>query len=317
MDNLSQRMTSNATAPRTNGSAASCKDLALPNGLSVDVEDYYHVEAFADRIRSDTWSEYPRRVVANTRRVLQLFDDLGARATFFMLGYVAEKEPALVREIVAAGHEVSCHSHMHRQVFKMTPKEFREDLRRARKTIEDACGAEVIGYRAPTFSIVEKSLWALEILAEEGFLYDSSVFPVSHDFYGMPDAPRFPFRWLCPDGKSLIEIPPFTVRFAGRNWPAAGGGYLRILPMAYTRWAMNRVRKREGRPALVYFHPWEIDPDQPRLSGSLKARLRHYSNLEGMERRIRRLLTQSRFVSFRAFLDCQNADGLPHVKLGS
>lgn len=282
---------------------------SLSNGLSVDVEDYYHVEAFADRIRPENWPQFPRRVVENTRRVLDLFREFGVHATFFVLGCVAEQEPGLVREILAAGHEVGCHSYMHRRVMTMTPQEFREDLRRACGTIENAGGAKVVGYRAPTFSIADGSLWAIEILAEEGFLYDSSVFPVRHDLYGMPRAPRFPFRWECGGGKSLFEIPPFTVRALGRNWPAAGGGYLRILPMGYTRWALRRVRQRDGRPAVVYFHPWEIDAGQPRLPGGLKSRFRHYLNLGSMEKRIRELLAGAPFVPLKSFLES-------HVDLG-
>jgi polysaccharide deacetylase family protein (PEP-CTERM system associated) len=288
----------------------------LANGLSVDVEDYYHVEAFADRIRPETWSQYPRRVADNTRRVLELLEHSGARATFFVLGVVAEQEPALVGEILAAGHEVGCHSHMHRRVSTLTPKEFQEDVRRARGAIEDAAGGKVVGYRAPTFSITGKSLWAIEILAQEGFLYDSSVFPVWHDLYGVPDAPRFPFRWVCRDGKSLFEIPPLTVRILGRNLPVAGGGYLRILPMWYTRWALRRIRQREGRSAVVYFHPWEIDPGQPRLSGGVKARLRHYFNLTRMEGRIRELLADAPFVPLRSLLENQLALGpLPSERI--
>jgi polysaccharide deacetylase family protein (PEP-CTERM system associated) len=276
---------------------------SLPNGLSVDVEDYYHVEAFADHIRPEMWPQYPPRVAANTRRVLELFQELGARATFFVLGCVAKQEPTLVREILSAGHEVGCHSHLHQRVWTMTPKEFREDTRRARGAIEDAGGEKVLGYRAPTFSIVEKSLWAVEILAQEGFMYDSSVFPIRHDLYGMPGAPRFPFRWLCRDGGSLFEIPPLTVRVLGQNLPVAGGGSLRILPMWYTRWALRRIRQREDRPAVVYLHPWELDPEQPRLSGKLKAKLRHYCNLGRMDRRVRELLRIGQFVSLRTFLD--------------
>jgi polysaccharide deacetylase family protein (PEP-CTERM system associated) len=267
------------------------------------------VEAFADRIRPETWSQYPSRVADNTRRVLELFQEFGAHATFFVLGYVAEREPALVREILAAGHEVGCHSHMHRRVFTMSPEEFREDLRRALGAIEDAGGEKVVGFRAPTFSIVAKSLWAVEILAQEGFLYDSSVFPIWHDLYGMPRAPRFPFRWLCRDGRSLFEIPPLTVRVFGRNLPVAGGGSLRILPMWYTRWALRRVRQREGRPAVVYLHPWELDPEQPRLSSSLKAKLRHYFNLGRMEERVRELLADAQFVPLRSFLESHLALG--------
>ena len=276
-----------------------------PNGLSVDVEDYYHAEAFADRIPRETWSQYPSRVVRNTHRVLELLEEAGARATFFVLGYVAKLEPALVRAIQQAGHEVACHSYMHRRVSTMEPAEFREDLRRAVSAIEDAGGQKIFGYRAPTFSIVEKSLWAVEILAEEGFLYDASVFPIRHDLYGFPTAPRFPFRWLCRGGRSVYEIPPTTVSVLGQNLPAAGGGYLRILPMWYTRWALERVRNREGRPGVVYFHPWELDPDQPRLPGSFKSRLRHYRNLPLMAGRLRELLRSGRFVPLKTLLeDC-------------
>ena len=275
----------------------------LANALSVDVEDYFHVEAFADRIRPEAWPQFPSRVVQNTHRVLEMFDQAGAHATFFVLGWVAEKEPALVREILAAGHEVACHSHMHRRVFTMTPREFREDLWRARRALEDAGGEKVLGYRAPTFSIRQESLWALEILVEEGFLYDSSVFPVKHDLYGMPRAPRFPYKWRFRSGSSLYEIPPQTVRVFGRNLPVAGGGYLRILPMRYTRWALRRVREQEGRPVVVYFHPWELDPQQPRLSGKLRSRFRHYLNLGRMEQRVRELLRAGQFVSLKTFLD--------------
>ena len=303
MNSISEQPVLKRTANKISEHPSPQAGPGLANGLSVDVEDYYHVEAFAERIRPGTWAQYPSRVADNTRRVLELLQELNAHATFFVLGCVAEQEPALVREILAAGHEVGCHSHMHRRVCTMTPKEFQEDVRRARAAIESAGGEKVLGYRAPTFSIVEKSLWAIEILAQEGFLYDSSVFPVWHDLYGMPRAPRFPFRWECRDGRFLYEIPPLTVRVLGRNLPVAGGGYLRILPMWYTRWALRRIRQRDGQPAVVYFHPWEIDPGQPRLAGSLKARLRHYLNLNRMEGRIRELLKNGQFVSMKSLLE--------------
>jgi peptidoglycan-N-acetylglucosamine deacetylase len=289
----------------------------LASGLSVDVEDYFHVEAFADRIRPEDWLQYPRRVGDNTRRVLELFARYNARATFFVLGWVAEQEPALLREIAAAGHEVGCHSQMHRRVFSLSPEEFRKDLRRARAAIEDAIGGKVEGYRAPTFSITERSLWALEIIAEEGMLYDSSVFPVRHDLYGMPKAPRFLFQWSLASGKTIYEIPPLTVRFAGRNLPAAGGGYLRMLPMWYTRWALRRISRKEGRASVVYFHPWEIDPGQPRLAGSLKSRLRHYSNLGRMEARLHELLSRIQFTSLKSFLENHLAVGLVTTQIGT
>jgi polysaccharide deacetylase family protein (PEP-CTERM system associated) len=270
--------------------------------LSVDVEDYFHVEAFADRIRYEDWPSFPSRVVRNTQRLLELFARHGARGTFFILGWVAEREPALVRQIAAAGHEIACHSYRHAALWRLTPEEFRADTRRAVQSLEEAAGVRVVGYRAPTFSIVPRTLWALEILAEEGFLYDSSVFPVVHDLYGIPEAPRFPFRWELAAGRSLYEIPPMTVRLAGRNLAIAGGGYLRLYPMWLTRWAVRRVQHRERRPVLIYLHPWEIDPAQPRLAGRWKSRLRHYRNLEQMEARLDELLRSGPFVPFRELL---------------
>ncbi|MGH9556120.1 MAG: XrtA system polysaccharide deacetylase [Terriglobales bacterium] len=284
------------------------------NGLSVDVEDYYHVEAFADRITPEMWPTFPSRVADNTRRVLELFAQCGARATFFVLAYVVEREPGLVREIQAAGHEVGCHSHLHRCIFRLTPEEFRADTRRARKLLEDAGGREIAGYRAPTFSITRRSLWALDILAEEGFLYDSSVFPVHHDVYGIPEAPRFAYQWEVGNGGRLYEIPPLTFRFLGRNLPLGGGGYLRILPMWYTRWGLGRVRQEE-QPAVMYLHPWELDPGQPRLEGRRRSVLRHYSNLGKMGERVRELLASGSFVPLREVLEQQLARGpLPRHK---
>jgi len=281
------------------------KPAAIPclvDGLSVDVEDYYHVEAFADRITPAMWPQLPRRVADNTRRVLELLERSGAKATFFVLGWVAEREPGMVREILSAGHELGCHSYLHQRIWRLTPDEFRDDTRRALAAIEDAAGQKVLGYRAPSFSIVPKSLWAVDILAQEGFLYDSSVFPIRHDLYGMPDAPRFPFRWQCGQGRSIFEIPPTTVRVMNCNLPAGGGGHLRILPMAYTRWALRRTRQQDGEPITVYFHPWEIDPGQPRLAGKWKSMFRHYFNLSRMEGRLCELLTQGSFVPLRDYL---------------
>ncbi len=280
-----------------------------PNALSVDVEDYFHVEAFADRVRYEDWPSFPSRVVRNTERLLELFARHGARGTFFILGWIAEREPALLRQIAAAGHEIACHSYRHAALWRLTPEEFRADTRRAVRRIEDAVGVPVVGYRAPTFSVVPRTLWALEILAEESFLYDSSVFPVVHDLYGIPEAPRFPFRWELAAGRSLYEIPPMTVRLAGRNLAVAGGGYLRLYPMWFTRWAVRRVQQSERRPVLIYLHPWEVDPAQPRLSGRWKSRLRHYRNLEQMEARLDELLRTGWFVPFREFLEWERQHG--------
>ncbi|MBZ5543105.1 MAG: DUF3473 domain-containing protein [Acidobacteriia bacterium] len=290
----------------------------LPDGLSVDVEDYFHVEAFADRITPENWQNFPPRVVGNTRRVLDLFGRAGVKGTFFILGWVADREPGLVREIVDAGHEVGCHSYWHRRLWHMTPAEFRADTRRALDVIQDACGRKVVGYRAPTFSLVRKSLWAVEILAEEGFVYDSSVFPIHHDLYGMPEAPRFPFCWKPASGITLFEIPMTTVRILGWNFPLGGGGYLRIMPMCYTRWGLARIRSREGQGAVVYFHPWELDPEQPHLEGRWRSRFRHYINLKSMEDRLSDLLSHAALVPLYDFLQAHLAQGpLPPYSLES
>jgi polysaccharide deacetylase family protein (PEP-CTERM system associated) len=261
----------------------------------VDVEDYFHVEAFADRISFADWPKFPSRVRRNTERILELFAEHNCRATFFVLGWVAERDPALVREIAAAGHEIACHSYAHRPVSTLTPDQFREDLRRACTAIEDAIGVQVRGYRAPTFSIVKRSLWALQILAEEGFVYDSSIFPVRHDLYGFPDAPRWSHQVLSDDGASIFEFPMSTVRLLGQNLPCGGGGYLRLLPMSYTLSAMKRIHRRHLQPAIVYFHPWELDSEQPRIAGSRKSNFRHYTGLGRMQGRITELLQRFKF----------------------
>jgi polysaccharide deacetylase family protein (PEP-CTERM system associated) len=269
----------------------------LSDVLTVDVEDYYHVEAFADRIAARSWPDYPSRVRENTRRILRIFEEHGCRGTFFVLGWVAERDPMLIREIVAAGHEVACHSYGHRRVNSLTPEEFREDLRRARIAIEDAAGKRIWGYRAPTFSIGRDNLWALEILAEQSFLYDSSIFPIRHDVYGFPGAPRFPHHLKLQSKLELFEIPMSTVRIAGMAWPAGGGGYLRLIPMAYTRWAVQQIHEKERQPVILYLHPWELDPEQPRIAGKWKSRLRHYVGLKGMEKRLRELLTSGTYIT--------------------
>jgi polysaccharide deacetylase family protein (PEP-CTERM system associated) len=268
--------------------------------LSVDVEDYYHVEAFADRIPSTSWPAFPPRVADNTKRVLKLLADYDCRATFFVLGWIAERNPELVRTILNAGHEIACHSHYHRRVTSLTPEEFRSDVRQARAAIENAIGCRVVGYRAPSFSITRRSLWALEILSEEGFLYDSSIFPIHHDLYGFPESPRSPYRVQFGSNRTLFEIPISTFRVGGINWPT-GGGYLRHLPMQYTRWAIRRIRM-ERKPLVMYFHPWEIDPDQPRIPGGWKSRLRHYTGLRKMESRLREVLSDRNFVPLREFV---------------
>jgi polysaccharide deacetylase family protein (PEP-CTERM system associated) len=265
------------------------------DGLSVDLEDYYHVEAFAASISRSHWSEFSSRVRQNTHRTLALLDRNRCRATFFVLGWVAEREPGLIRDIAQAGHELACHSHLHRPLYRLTPSEFRDDLKRSRDAIEDASGTKIFGFRAPTFSLTRKSLWALQILFEEGFEYDSSIFPIRHDLYGIPDAPRWIHRRFLSSGRSIWEVPLSTVRVGKMNLPFGGGGYLRLLPLTYTRWAIKRMHCCHRQPVIVYFHPWELDPDQPRLKGSWKSRLRHYTSLDKTEKRLDVILSSGRF----------------------
>lgn len=276
--------------------------------MSVDVEDYFMVEAFAGSVPRKTWASWPSRVVINTRRALDLLDKHDVKGTFFFVGWVAKRYPELVREVYARGHELACHSFWHRTVYSLTRKEFREDTRAAVHAIEDAAGTKIYGYRAPSWSMTKDSLWALEILAEEGFTYDSSIYPIHHDLYGVPGAQRLPYTHQLTDGHSLLEFPPTTVRVLGQNLPAAGGGYLRILPLAYTKWAFRKFEEEYRERVVVYFHPWELDPDQPRVREKLKSRLRHYTNLGCMERKLSRLLHQYSFQSFRDFYASQKLD---------
>jgi polysaccharide deacetylase family protein (PEP-CTERM system associated) len=269
-----------------------------PNGVvSVDVEDYFHAESFSEVVDRANWDSHSSRVEANTRRLLELLAELDIHGTFFILGWVADRFPGLVREIAACGHELGCHSYWHRLIYKLDPTEFREDTHRAKSVIEDISGQPVYGYRAPTYSVIDRSVWALEILTELGFTYDSSIFPIRHDRYGMPDAPRAPFRFQTPSGP-MTEFPITTFRVAGHNLPVGGGGYLRLLPRVYTRLGLQRVQ-REGLPVVIYIHPWEIDPEQPRLAGRLSSRLRHYTNLSQTLERFRSVLQTGTYTSFR------------------
>ena len=264
------------------------------NALSVDVEDWYMVGAFERTIDRADWPAKESRVERNTDAVLQLFDDAGVKATFFTLGCVAAAHPALMRRIADAGHEVASHGWDHVRVFTMSPGRFQADIARARAAIEDAAGAPVTGYRAPSFSIDQRTPWAHGLLAEAGYAYSSSVAPIRHDHYGWPDSPRFAWRPL-PDA-DLIELPVSTVRVGGRNFAAGGGGFFRLLPYPLSAWAIRRLNVRERRPAIFYFHPWEIDAGQPRIPGiDAKTRFRHYLNLTRMQARLRRLLRDFRW----------------------
>jgi polysaccharide deacetylase family protein (PEP-CTERM system associated) len=260
----------------------------MQNALSVDVEDWFQVGAFETVIAREQWETLPRRVERNTDAVLALFEEAGVRATFFTLGWVAERHPALVRRIAEAGHELASHGWDHKRVFTLSEAEFRADLHRARETIEQASGRKVAGYRAPSFSIDARTLWAHRVLAEEGYAYSSSVAPVRHDHYGWRESPRFAWRPVA--GAELIELPVTTFEVAGRRFAAGGGGFFRLLPYALSDWAIARVNG-EQRPAIFYFHPWEVDPDQPRLGHApLKSKLRHYTNLSTMRPKLLKLL---------------------------
>jgi polysaccharide deacetylase family protein (PEP-CTERM system associated) len=275
--------------------------------MSVDVEDYFMVEAFAGSVSRKTWESWPSRVVANTQRVLDLFDKYNVKGTFFFVGWLAKKYPELARDIHARGHELACHSFWHRTVYSLTPNEFREDTRAAVHAIEDAIGTKIYGYRAPSWSITKKCLWALDILAEEGFTYDSSIYPIHHDLYGVPGAQRFPYKHQLEHGQSLSEFPPTTVRLLGQNLPGAGGGYLRFLPLAYTHWVFRQFEEKYNERVVVYLHPWELDPEQPRVKEKWKSRLRHYTNLHKMEQRLELLLRNYSFQPFSGLVECPKA----------
>jgi len=264
--------------------------LSMLNALSIDVEDYFHVEAFAAKISPKDWHGFTPRVERNVSLILEILARHQSSATFFILGWVADRYPNVVRLIANAGHEIGCHGYAHQRIHRQTREQFRQDVRMARQRLTDQIQAPIYCYRAPTFSITKSTLWALEVLAEEGFTIDSSIFPVRHDLYGIPDANRFPH---CRN--RILEFPPTTIRIASCNIGVAGGGYLRMLPYGFTRWAIRKVNKTECQPVMVYFHPWELDPEQPRIAAPLRSRLRHYTNLSGMQRKIERLLADFRF----------------------
>lgn len=286
------------------------------NALTVDVEDYFHVSAFEGLIRPEQWEKFDQRVADNTRRVLDLLQDFQLHATFFVLGWVAERHPDLVRAIHAAGHEVACHGQNHQRILHQTPEAFRQDVVSAKALLEDIIGCPVVGYRAPSYSITPATLWALDILIEEGFTFDSSIFPIVHDLYGFPGASPYPHRIRRPAG-DILEFPPTTLRFGpsrGRlALPIAGGGYLRLFPSWFIRWGLDHVNRREGQPGVLYFHPWEIDPGQPRIAAGWKSRFRHYLNLNKTEKRLRKLFSRFNFAPMGAVLNV--LEPLPTVSL--
>lgn len=264
----------------------------ITNALTIDVEDYFQVSALAPHFPRSQWETVPCRVEANVERILELLARYDTVATFFTLGWIAERYPGLVRRIAAGGHEIASHGYGHERASAQTPETFLADIRLAKAVLEDITGQDVAGYRAPSFSIGRDNPWAHDCIAQAGYRYSSSVYPVRHDHYGMPDAPRF--AWRLDNG--LVEIPVTTTRWLGRNWPAGGGGYFRLLPYAVSRWQIARVNRAEGQPAIFYFHPWEMDPEQPRVAeASAKTRFRHYLNLRHTEARLQRLLSDFRW----------------------
>ncbi len=269
----------------------------ITNYLTIDVEDYFQVSAFEKAIDPASWDTYESRVVDNTKLLLDILCDRGVNATFFIVGWIAERYPKMVRMICDQGHEIACHSYMHRKVYDLGPKSFMADTIRAKSTLEDIIGDPVIGYRAPSYSITRKSLWALDILAELGFEYDSSIFPTYHDNYGIPDAPRF--AYTLPK-QQMTEYPISTLQFMGKNVPVSGGGYFRLFPYAVTRKALKRINEKERQPFVFYLHPWEVDPDQPRVRNSSPlSRFRHYINLKSTRDKFQRLLDDFSFGPFR------------------
>jgi polysaccharide deacetylase family protein (PEP-CTERM system associated) len=272
------------------------------NAISVDVEDYYQVEAFSNVINRETWEDYPSRVARNNEKILALFDELGVKGTFFILGCVAEKDPEIVRKICAQGHEVACHGYSHQMILKQDRKTFTEETLKAKKLLEDISGEKVVGYRAATYSITKQNLWALEVLMDAGFEYDSSIFPIKHDRYGIPNFSREPCE-ITFENKSIKEFPISTIRMFGMNFPVAGGGYFRLYPYMLSKWGLAKVNSG-GLPFVFYLHPWEVDPGQPKIDGiSAMTRFRHYVNIEKTEFKLRQLLKDFKVGRIDELLD--------------
>ncbi|MDA8427760.1 MAG: DUF3473 domain-containing protein [Geobacteraceae bacterium] len=288
------------------------------NALTIDVEDYFQVTAFERQIKPHEWDTFPLRVEGNTLRILDMLDEFSVRATFFILGWVAERLPALVREIQRRGHEIACHGYGHQLIYRLSPQAFRDDVSKAKSILEDISGEPVYGYRAPSYSITAKSLWALDVLVEEGFTYDSSIFPITHDIYGIAGGKRFPHDVLTHAG-TIREFPisTFAVKAGGwkTNVPIAGGGYLRLFPVSLVTKAIQTINSGEQQPAIVYFHPWEIDPQQPRIRTGIKSRFRHYLNLGRMESKIRYLLKRLSFSTAQECLDAKTPSCLSYKRV--
>lgn len=274
--------------------------------MTVDVEDYFHVAALAKSISRSQWNEMEYRAEASTQRLLELFAEFDVKATFFVLGWVARKSPELIRRIHRAGHEIASHGMSHKLVYEQTPQEFAAETYESKALLEDIIGGRVLGYRASTYSITARSLWALDILKEAGFIYDSSVFPIRHDMYGIPDAPQAPSLMTTPCGDTIVEFPMSTCPLFGVRLPVSGGGYFRLLPYWLTRSGLRKLNHELARPFIFYLHPWEIDPDQPRIRAGWKSRLRHYTNLDRCEPRLRRLVREFRFAPVHEVLRAEH-----------
>jgi polysaccharide deacetylase family protein (PEP-CTERM system associated) len=276
---------------------------AIVNAFTVDVEDYFQVAALASAVERSSWAQREPRVERNTGVLLDLLAEHRIRGTFFVLGWIAERHPALIRRIAAAGHEIACHGFSHQLIYTQTPEEFREETTRSKRLLEDLTGAAVLGYRAASFSITRRSLWALDVLIDLGFTYDSSIFPIRHDRYGIPGADPRPAPLSAPSGRTLVEFPMSAASYLGAQVPVSGGGYFRLLPYALTRAGLRQINERLARPFTFYLHPWEIDPGQPRVRVGWLSRFRHYTNLDRCEARLRRLLKEFRFAPMREVLE--------------
>ena len=283
----------------------------IVNAMTVDVEDYFQVSAFESLIKRQHWVDHASRVERNTYTCLELFERKRVKATFFMLGCVAEAAPGLVRDIVAQGHELASHGYSHVRVIHQTQSEFRDDIRLTKKILEDLSGTAITGYRAASYSICAQTPWAYEELVDAGYRYSSSIYPIQHDLYGDPNAPRFPFSLM---GGALTEVPVTTARWLNKNWPAGGGGYFRLLPYWYSKTAISTVNSTDKTPAVFYFHPWEIDPDQPKIAGTpLKTRIRHYTNLNRMQSKLEQLTSQFSWSRLDALIDLEKNTFKPQV----
>lgn len=291
------------------------RDSAITHAMTVDVEDYYHVAAFGQVIRPDEWDQWPSRVEANTDRLLQLFDDAGIHITFFILGWVADRYPALVKRIHQQGHEIASHGFSHQLIYRQTPDVFREETARSKDILEALTGEAILGYRAASYSITRKSLWALETLADLGFQWDSSIFPTRHDNYGIPGSPEEPYRLKTESGNVLTEFPLTTAKVFGQAIPAAGGGYFRQYPYALSRWLFDRASLNQTMPRIFYLHPWEIDPQQPRVpNASWFSNFRHYTNLDKCLPRLERMLQDFKFGTISQSLGSVNIQKELHIQ---